>query len=1545
MRKFYLFVTMLIVQLVTFNAAFAADPPTSEYDAAMATIEDGAKYCITTEVEGVTFYVKSNGGMTAEPKEACVFTVNKTQGGAFGVGLELVGAVDGSGKAGHFSNTTLENDKAKLNPGTGVFRVDPSNNRADWERQVPFMNEDSLIAIRSCNTTFGESSWADAGRAFWSYQVLDGFPDPCYDYEPQYVWKFEVPGPEIEIYQVLSGGIYDVYGDCIGDEDGWTVNMGEEYGQCTDTETWAKFIELLDVVDEALGAADLNGITLEEAKAMKEQADSLYITVKESVIQYEIPEDGYYRIIAHNQYKHTEKDENDQDVITYVNKALAASYSKDNTGKVVYSTLDRSKAHFLWKLTQHGDSIAIQNAGMGTYISLSQTPYHRADDRYAIVLTEDESDASHVMFDYAWDGPQDVMLDGVSETKDIFNIRLASKPRTIAYPNTYEYARLTENYLHQCNHGSKEEGVSTDTGVEQETTFWRRTWDFYSIDGDGNVTPMTTDLNTSEWYLEYVPEEEAEELIEAFEPIRNHDVLVEMNNDLRAEVLESMDFAKDIIRTKMITSATQMSSPHSQNDFGNADGGGLECLIDGDWSTYWHSAWQNSPAPPHYVQLSGMENFVGDCQFYWVSRGGNPGNFAKEITLFGSDSPEGDIAEWTEIIKFTDLPQSGNVEDIRRFTMETAYPYIRVAATAQNFWHAAELQLYTLRANPNSQFVLLGEIAETLEQIYNDNVATADEDITPEMYQALLDAYNAFLEKIVTPEQLAELRNALETYQHAMAPVVEGTNPGEFANMDIVNAYNALYDEVVQYNTDGVYTADQIHKYAVMLKAMKKTVMEKANPVETDKWYRFMFPTAEMNDAYGFAKDGGDKTSLRQEDQGTMWGTFVAPAKRVVEEEYVNVEDTEPTEITHLEAFVTDDVRYGNELHFMAEDEIEDKDVSMFRFVEEGTDDLGVASVLADVKDNLLIALDLNTTYTRGKKLITDPAQFSSNASCLNNDGSALTSNCLLDGNVSTYWHTDYQQKILEIPYLQVALNEPISGLVQVEIGRRSGASNGHVVRMYAQGSTDAQNWTNIGYVETPYSGNTSEIVSSQPIDLGGTYSHLRFILTYRYGTDGGGNMEFDPFAEITGASDWNQKWSYFHCSEFQIYPLTPDTELDATAQALQDAYTTANKVVLKNATAEDVAAAAQVYRTYQTEFNAEAGKEVLPAGKDKADPTYVIQNKATGLYVSATGSGNQDYLYLRTLPSICSWKAIGYQRSLVGAKNLKGESCNNLHAGENYRRLCTWGSTEPNSNSGLLICEAEAEYEAPEAFTFFRDVKPGAINGWTSAVDLSFTSAPDQTPVPSNSVGVAYTCLGRYTIGEDEDAETFLAVKAIESIPAGEPVIYILNDTTSYDAEVDDDAEPIQFTMSANPEIVKEGKTVNGLIGLLSNLTLKPRMIYFTGNYARCIADLMDKELEDIDPTGSSGYYIGAGGVALDLDQTPNVDPDGEYDFAIYLGGEGGAADVADGIENTIEKISQPGNVYSVDGKLLRTGATLNSLKALGRGMYILNGVKVYVK
>ena len=165
--------------------------------------------------------------------------------------------------------------------------------------------------------------------------------------------------------------------------------------------------------------------------------------------------------------------------------------------------------------------------------------------------------------------------------------------------------------------------------------------------------------------------------------------------------------------------------------------------------------------------------------------------------------------------------------------------------------------------------------------------------------------------------------------------------------------------------------------------------------------------------------------------------------------------------------------------------------------------------------------------------------------------------------------------------------------------------------------------------------------------------------------------------------------------------------------------------------------------------------------------------------------------------------------------------------------------------------------------------------------------------------------------------------------------MFYIFGDTLSYMAD-EDDAEPMKFTVAANPEFVAQGDTINGLIGCVANHNLAAREIYFSGNHAACAANLADFD--------KTTYYEGAGAVVLDLDICPLFDTNDDYDFAIFLDEAG---DKADGIDapTALGKISQPGNVYSMDGKLLRTGATLNSLKTMGKGMYILNGVKVLVK
>lgn len=1487
--------------------AFAADPPQSEYDAAMAVIKDGAYYLVT-EVGETKWYVTQSGYLTDDIETAHLFAISKVSGGAlYDVGI-LIEPNNGS----HFSNTTLDGDKAHLH--NGQYRQDGSNNRNDWERQVFYLNEEGKFAIRSCNTAFGESSWADAGRAFWTWEIEDPeaeylVPTPCYSYDPAYIWSLEVPSDKEQIKMVIEG-IYNSYeNEALDDtQEPQYTNMGTEFGQLSDWDTWFKFKAELDKVlaitekfyeDEDYDPlADPDCPDLDGANAWKAEIDSMWQQILASEVPYKIPQDGYYRIHTRMLY-YTDTDIKDPETgeildteRTYVSKAILASYDKNYADKAMFGTLKKDMANFVWKLTQVGDSILMQNVGMETYIS------SESSDR--LTLTSDETKIAHVMFDYAANDVVD-LADDDQDYRDIFYIRLANQPRHAG------------RYVHQNGHSR-----GKDSHQDLEMGFWNDTYNYGA--------PYDTDGGTSEWYMEPVSEEEVAELVEKFAPIKDHDVLVQTNQELRDEVLAAITDAKDIIREDLIASVSQLSSPHSDRD----EGQNLGNLLDGDAGTFWHTTWhgydegvegmwyygegyEESGRECHYLQISGMENLVGNCELYLRERDGADNDRVGKLVLMGADDPEAANEEWAEMAVIT-LPHTGKGEENNvPFSVEKAYPYIRVLCieTASSsydfrlFWHAAEIQLSTVKDNPNSRFIALGEIATNLENVYNENCAIADGDIQIEDYQKLLNAYELFKGGLVDP---TELRDALKKYAKVTEGVVEGTEPGQWASVDVAKAYNKLYAEAKAYNEGGKYTADQVHQYAVMLKAMSKSVAEQANGIKTNTWYRIMFPTEEMYDKYGFDKSPADKTGLR-EDQAIMFGTFVASAQEITEEEAAPTEeDPDATaNVTHLEAYEKADVSDVTRMFFMADDEITDKDVSKFRFVERPQEKVDYSGLFNEVMENAAVALDLSTTYTKGEALITDVKQLSSNAS---DEAEGKNLNDLIDGNPGTFWHSDWHQKARVQPYLQVALNEPVSGLIQVDLVRR-GNDFGHIVRMFVQGSNDAENWTNIGYFTTPY-GSPGESVSSPAIDLGGTYSYLRFTITRRAGNDN----EFDPFQEITSESPYDKDggWTYFHTAEFQLYPVTADKEPSATAKELQNTFNELNKVVniYKKPTAEQFATAKQAYGAYQSDFNTSVGKAVLPNGADKPTPAYAIQNKATGLFIK-TNDGNTNDVFLKLVPTFFTYSAPGYERSMLHGTNLNGSTTNYLHAGESNRRLCTWTSSEAYSNSALVIREAEAV--EPAEFTFNLSIKTGEIYNFASTV--SITNKDEE--------GIAYVGLGQFT---DENEESFLALKKVETIEAGAPAFYILGDTTQYVAE--DDAELVKFAMAAEPDFKLVGDTINGFIGCLVNHPIAVNDVYFDGNFATSL--------------GKTGYNIVAPAVLASLDLCPQVDPTAEYDFCISLN-DPDAVDGVKDVASVVKKISQPGDVYSVDGKLLKTGATLNNLKSLGKGVYILNGVKVLVK
>lgn len=1514
MRKRYLFLLMLLFPLATMLTSSRVHAQTdAQYSAALAAIEDLGSYYITTEYAGTKYYLTAGGTLTQSKDEAPLFTFSKTSGGEF----KTYGFYLDGGANTYFSNPA---SSANIND-TKLNTHSIEGCRTTWDAQVFFFDNEGKFAVRTTNAATGTSGWNLVGSAFWVVKASGNVPYAGYSYDAAFIWVLEDESgntidhaPEVAQVYIGLSVVLDKYADQLwDDESGEGTNIGPNYGQYSDVETWGKFWNLLQQINDICEHIDPDAgytwigtpgecPTPNEAEVLSVDADSMWQKIVDSEVPY-VPENGYYRIYTAERYK------SKFDETGYVDKAWAASFEKAHANKGVYGTVKKNQANFVWKITKSetGDSLTLYNVGMGTYVSKSSY------DNDGIDMTEDPNDAIYFVFDFAGFLPVEFGVEGgetnsTIEERNVFAIRPAFQPR-----GGY--------YVHQMAHGTgnKDDNspfgyYQTDSGEDKEFSYWARTYN----------TDRTEDKWTSEWYLEPVPESEVEELVENFEMIKNHDLLVAQNNDLRAKVKVDLEVAKDVIKTKLITSASQMTSPYSQNDFGGKDGGNLSdgVLIDGDKTTYWHSAFTDTPQEPHYIQISDMEDMVGECELYLCERAGASNDRPSEFKIVGADNTKADDSEWALIAELKVPDYAAGAENYIPFTVETAYPYIRVICTNTDcasdgisyryFWHASELQISTVRPNPNSQFAALGEIAENLEKIYKENIAVADADITPEMYRALEDAYKLFLGGMVDP---TELRNALETYADLTKGVVEGTNPGQWTSTDIATAYDELYKEVKDYDEAGRYNVAQNHKYAVMLKSMSKSVMELANGVKTDAWYHIMFPTKEMYTDYGFDPNlpGGNSKIV---GDSLQFGYYVVPGVRTAEKDI----DDKATGNYFLNFASKEDARAGMYMYFANPKDLEDQDVSMFRFVEHENLWAKPEALLQETKENMSMALDLSTTYTKGEPLITDASQLSSNASD-SSEGKNIGS--LIDGEKSTYWHSDYHKNVLEPAYLQVQLNEPVSGLIEIDVTRRQGATNGHVIHMYIMGSNDGENWTRVGYIETPFT-SQNESVTSQPVDLGGTYSYLRFILTKRYGTDSGGNMEFDPFAEITSADEYNKLWTYFHAAEFQIYPVTPDTELSESAEALQNAFTTINKVLFKDASAEDVANAAQAYATYRSEFNVEAGKPVLPKGADKVAPVYAIQNKATGLFVNCKGSNNANNS-LELIPTFFNYKAIGFQRSLMNGVRIDSVDCSYLHSQNFDHRFVTWNATSPDSNSGLVLVEATEPYEAPESFSFYRNVKPGRIADWCNSVSITVEDAPDGA--------YAYKAIGQYTEGEGEDAAIYLALKTVETIPAGDPALFIYGDTTYYEPDVDD-MEPVLFTMPGEPEMVLKGATVNGLKGCISQYSLRENDIYFDGK------DVLYAKTD-------GATTVTQCSAILKLEDCPVIDPTAEtIDYSIWLGGAG--VDVTDAVKNipaAIQNIAKGGDVYSMDGKLLRTNATLNSLKALGKGMYILNGVKVLVK
>ncbi len=1267
--------------------------------------------------------------------------------------------------------------------------------------------------------------------------------------------EFELYNPTLTdmivnvVNQVLAK--YDTY--YYGGYD--VLNVGQEIGQYTDSLTADKILAALEKADSwAADPESAEGFpaSLEDAKAFSAEVDSLFDAFWASEVLYSLPADGYYRIMSNLPYKvevATGEVDADGNAITetdYVTKALFCSVDY----KGMWGTLKEDMANYVWKLTTNEDgTIDMYNAGMEARFTYAGGDMCKLSDNAESYLS--------MMLDYA--GTED--------------------DRTVVYIRSAEDARGASKYFHQYGHSR---GTCVD---DQKICTWSGTFNMGS--------PYTSDKGTSEWYLEPVSEEEAAQLIEAFAPIKNHDMLVSMNAELRTTVASAIETAKDLIRVPMITSADQMTSPFSQNDLGGGttDGKNLSdgALIDGDASTYWHSVWSvgGYGDTQHYIQLSGMEGLVGNAKIYVMRRATDSGGHPTSFTLKGSNDPEAPDSLWVTI---TEQPL-GNASSGAEFTtpmfkVDTPYSYMRIGKTAVGYWHSAELQIYRFDDNPNSQFAALGDLATTLETLYNENIATEDADITLDMYEALQNAYEAFMGGMVDP---ADLRSALSKYAGYTKGMVEGSAPGQWTDKTAYEAFNKLYKEMSDYNDLAHYNKEQIDHYVAAIQLAADNYLSSVNKPKTNTWYNIKFAPESLYEANEWSRGNTESENVAT----PLYDNYVTIAKREA------IEGSDPTTYDYYPVDA-EDIRDGVTLCALDKALLEDNpDAAQFRFVEL-PDVLPIVDDLKALKTRCQLALDMVATYTAGDALITDGSQLSSNASD-EAEGRYLSS--LIDGDANTFWHSDWHGKHEKEPhYLQVNFKTPVSGLIQVDVTRRSTTTNGEITRMYITGSNDGETWEKVGYVELPFT-KVGESISSKPVYVDGSYTNLRFIESTRRGyTKDGRDIEIDPFGTVG---------TYWHSSEFQVRPVTM-TCTSENAKALVAAMAEANKVVYKDYVAADVIPAlATAYNALQAEINA-GEYNVVPAAPTTIT-RYALQNKATGLFVNAKSRNNAD-VTLELMPSFVEPTGIGYGENALRVDNFDGTYCSYLHIQLLDHRLVTWDDRRVGTNSGLMLEELESSGEQTD-FAFTKDIVMGEINAWCYPVDIAV----------SETEGKAYTVAGIYT---DKDQTVYLALDETDKIKAGQPVLYIYGNTEDYTEPTEGEetttstATPMIFTLTSDFNFNADEE--NGLIGTLKSTSIDKGLCIFDANKISTVED-------------EAGATVAANKAYLDLNVCAQVDDDSHAMYIVF--------NDPTGIQNTLENVSKSGNIYSADGKLVRANGTLNDMKSLGTGIYILNGVKVMVK
>lgn len=691
-------------------------------------------------------------------------------------------------------------------------------------------------------------------------------------------WNFiGIEWSDLDEYEMALTALEDLYMSLTGIE----FNTGTAPGQCSADAVQA-FQAVMQVVRDALEPGSTP--TLDEVKDLTKRLQDAY----DAVLASRVPlGTGYYRI--RGAMKYTNEVVVGQDPET--GEDIKESQQVD---KYMYSIKENGKIYARWNtpedLTTDCPSLwQITLTEEGTYDIVNCATDARFNNVAQSEAVEMSAESENLM---AFDIPGEV--DG----NPCYNIRVATQAAGDFF------------YLHQGGH-------SSGAGVNGNIVGWSSSY------SSGTV-------GASEWFFDFVSDEDAAAIIESYAPIKEHEELVAKYKDLKAEATAAVEAAKDVQTVKFINDASQLYSPFTETTEGS-----YANLLDGDGTTFWHSDWSTGTASaenPHYLQVDLGEPKYDIVDFIYQRRWYNTSKLvdndhATSWSIKASNDAEAE--EWTEIATFETPYSASQMDPINVGQIELqGYQYLRfyvldAAPSYRVYWHAGEMQLQYQQENPNSQFSKMGQVAIDLDNLLQAQASIEDDDVDNTIYQALLDAYNAFKGEFVDP---AELRAVIDSVKTLPGIVVVGEGIGYWPDNSTATALQTAIDDATAYDVAGVYTATASNGFIADLRAKAKALIEAANGIQPGKWYRIQFPSKEMFEEHGwdlvagngYSKDGNVTT----ED---LWDKYIAITEYELDE--LNREEHYAPEST---------VMLGHNVYFDDDEDIEDEGMAQFRFVAVG---------------------------------------------------------------------------------------------------------------------------------------------------------------------------------------------------------------------------------------------------------------------------------------------------------------------------------------------------------------------------------------------------------------------------------------------------------------------------------------------------------------------------------------------------------------------------------------------------------------------------------